>query len=631
MPAKTFAQYLIDNILPGDMHIDRQVDKSYLNKLLTEVARSYPDKFDETVSNLKRLADKMSTYEPITMGLDEISVPNKKERDAIVTKYTKLIDDARDSGDADKLVNAEGEFLDRLAECDLKGEHKDDATAMVNSALTGKKVQLQKLRTTPGLVADHNERPIPFVFDKSYAEGVDPLQFWLNGVDSRRNLATGQVAASKPGEIGKLLNNILCTAVVSQDDCGTNGGILLNVRDDDLIGRYLAKDVAQLKRNTLITADIQQQLLKSGLAQVLVRSPQTCTASNGSVCKKCMGIQNSTNKPYEIGTNAGTLAGGVLLEPMQQMVLSAKHSAIKAKEQDRLSAGEAAFRQLTFSPKEYKNRKVLCEVIGVIVRIRQAPQGGRYITIRQTRPVPDRYIVHAMKTPNLKMHWDYHIPPNLKLADGIEEGVEVYPGLALSTGMDDLKDISRLRNLGFLRSSASQNMYEIYKNSGNKMDRRHFELLARNAHPYVTIIKCPKNSFFSQGETVEYQKLTKAVKTMPKNTISTRMALGSVLAEPVLDLTVGTEIDAQVQKYLTQSQINAISVVPGLEVAASFTPLPSVVNKQEDWLAALNHRQLKRQLEDAASTGKVSDIHGYNPISAYAYGLEFGKGEQGRY
>lgn len=100
--AKTFAQYLIDKTLPPDMAITRQVDKSYLNELLGEVARRYPDRYDATVSALKKLGDTFSTMEPVTMGLREIEVPNREKRDAIIRKYTALV--KKDRGDGDKVI-----------------------------------------------------------------------------------------------------------------------------------------------------------------------------------------------------------------------------------------------------------------------------------------------------------------------------------------------------------------------------------------------------------------------------------------------------------------------------------------------------------------------------------------------
>lgn len=62
--AKTFAQYLIDKTLPPDMAITRQVDKSYLSELLSEVARRYPDRYDETVSALKKLGTPSRPWSP---------------------------------------------------------------------------------------------------------------------------------------------------------------------------------------------------------------------------------------------------------------------------------------------------------------------------------------------------------------------------------------------------------------------------------------------------------------------------------------------------------------------------------------------------------------------------------------
>ncbi len=213
----------------------------------------------------------------------------------------------------------------------------------------------------------------------------------------------------------------------------------------------------------------------------------------------------------------------------------------------------------------------------------------------------------------------------------MEEGVEVWPGKELSTGVDNLKDIARLRNLGFARSAAAQNMYDIYKASGMKMDRRHFELLARNAHAYVRIIKAPRSSDLLPGDVVTYQELVEKVRSLPYRTVKTDAALGMVLAQGVLDLTVGTEIDARTRQYLQQNMVNEVRVTQELEVAPETTPLTRVVTKSPDWLSAMNHRYLKDQLRDAASYGKKSDIHGYNPIAAYAYGTELGHGQGGTY
>ena len=629
---QTFAEYLINHVLPNDMKVTTQLDKKATEKLLTEVARRHPDQYDRVVTGLKKLGDTWSTYDPVTMGIDEISTPNKAKRDAIVRKYQAQLEKDLKTGDTNTMLSNLESFQKELAKNDLDGT-TDDASTMVRSALTGNKLQLMKLRTTPGVVTDNDDHIVPVIFPKSYAEGVDPIQFWLGAAESRKNIATGQVNTAKPGEMSKIISNVLNSAIVSRRDCGTRQGLAFPPRDDTIVGRYLARDVPQcnLKRNDRITSDVQQELLRRQVKEVIVRSPQTCEAPDGSVCQLCMGTRNSTEKDYEIGDSAGLITAGNISEPLTQMTLSAKHSTSLAVAEDHKLRKEEGFRKLVEMPRNYSNRKVLCEVLGKIVRIRPAPQGGQIITIRQTNRVPERYIVYAMPTPNMPQHWDYHVPPTLKLAEGIKEGVDVYPGMELSTGIDNLKDIARLRNLGFTRSAAAEGMYQVYKNTGQSMDRRHFELLARAAHPYVRIVRAPASAPFVPGEVVTYEEFVREVGKLPKMRVPVANALGKVLGTGVLDLTVGTEIDAPVQRYLTEHDVKIVETVGGLEVAPETLPLSRVVNQKSDWVSALNHRYLKNQLMDAATYGKKSNIHGYNPITAYAFGAELRQGKDGTY
>lgn len=167
MPVRqTFAQYLINKILPDGIQVDKQVDKGVMNGVLSQVANRYPDRYDRVVSNLKRLADHISTMEALTIGLDEIDVPNKAKRDAIINKYQKIVAKHRESGDQNALNSTFVALQDELATNDLSGS-KDDATVMVTASLTGKKNQLMKMRTSPGVVGSHDGSIVPVVFPKT--------------------------------------------------------------------------------------------------------------------------------------------------------------------------------------------------------------------------------------------------------------------------------------------------------------------------------------------------------------------------------------------------------------------------------------------------------------------------------
>lgn len=64
--------------------------------------------------------------------------------------------------------------------------------------------------------------------------------------------------------------------------------------------------------------------------------------------------------------------------------------------------------------------------------------------------------------------------------------------------------------------------------------------------------------------------------------------------------------------------IEATPILKGLAQGA--------LDQQEDWMARLNFRRLKDTLMQGASKGWKTNIHGTNPIPAYAFGSQFGKG-----
>ena len=624
---QTFAQYLINSKLPKGLTVNEPLDSKKFNNLLKKVALEYEDQYPEVVTSLKRLGDKLATLEGISFGMDEIDTPNKKKRSEIIKKYKGTIEDNTKSL-KDRLPAMMGLQKDLMA-MDSDPKNKDAATEMVGSSMAGKVGQMMKLRTGPGLVGDHQGNIVPEVFTKSYAEGQDVLPFWLGAAEARKNLATSNLAVSSPGELNKVISNVMNRSIVSEEDCGTSRGIELFTKDEDIIGRYLARPSGNYIKNKLIDDDVQQNLLSKKIDKILVRSPQTCQSKDSTVCSKCMGLRPGNGKPYKIGDNAGMIASGVMSEPLTQMSLSAKHSTATAKEKNDLE-GEKGFRsvvELSDNPR----RQIICEVYGKVLRIRRAPQGGFLLTIRETRRVPERYIVRATPTPNYRFHWDYYVNPQLKINEDIKPEAEVYPGLELTDGTPNIQDIARLKGLGPARTMAANNMYQVYKNTGQKLSRVHFELLARNAHPYVKIEKAPPSFPFKRGETVEYNKFEEEAAKHRNQTKPLDEALGLTLMEGIADYTAGTIIDEQVIARLKKANVQRVKVTSEIEVSPATTPMTRVVNQQEDWMGALNHRHLKQQLKDAGGFGKRSTIHGYSPVTSFAYGLEMGSGDKGRY
>lgn len=626
---QTFAQYLINKGLPPGIKVDKPLDKKALKELLIDISEKHPDQYPQVVMHLKRLGNKFATYETQTMGMDEISVPNKALRDRILNKAEKDLSLAK-TQDAKDIV-FEG-MQQALAKNDLFGG-TDSATEMVISGgMGGKKTQLMKLRTTPGVISDHKGAMIPKVIKKSYSEGLSVRDNWLQAIQGRKAFVDTQMSTASPGELSKVMGNLLNSSVVSTEDCGTKAGIQLFTKDDGVLDRYLARAHGKFDRNTLVTSEVQQALMATNTTMLFVRSPQTCQAKDNTVCSKCMGLKISTGKPYRTGDNAGMITAGILGQDVTQLALSSKHGNAMAKGKSTDMVGLKGFRSYVESPKIYPNLQVLCEIYGVVHRLIRAPQGGWIVTIRETRKVPERYIVNARPVPRQKNYYTYHIPPQRKLLDEVKLRAEVYPSMPLSDGNTSLRDVARLQSLGVARSQATEGMYQIYKKTGVHMDRRHLELLSRNMLNQVKIEKSPKAFPFRRGEIVEYNKLNSEIDKLHGSKVNIDDAEGMTLTENVHSETVGTLLTDLVIKKLKSEGVKQVKVSGDVETSAVFTPMTRSLNNQTGkWLSKLNHRYIKGALVDAASTGDSESIHGYSPIPAYSYGAEFGYGKDGKY
>ena len=620
---KTFAQHVLDSVLPSDIRITKPVDKKEMTRILSYVARKHPTKYDQVVSAFKRIGDKWSTLEGLSFGLSEIAVPNQTKRDSIIKKHYSAL---TKSDNKDQTLKTLMSYQQVIMDNDYAGEgSKGDATLLVVSGgLGGSRHQLTKLRSTPAVFKDHKERIVSKLVDKSYAQGVGLVDAWNGSAEARSNLVKGAVQTSEPGVINKVTNNLLNSTVISSMDCRTKHGISLFTKDEAIIDRYLAEDTGIYPRGTLIDSRVQQGLLRKKIVNVVVRSPQTCEVVDNTVCSKCMGLGISSGKLHQIGDNIGIQAASAISEKSTQLVLGSKHSTTMAEKFDPMK-GVKGFKQVTEMPKVFPYRQILCEIYGVIFKVFRAPQGGFNIIIRGTKPVPARYIINAQPYGDQKRWYQYFVPNQRKLEKGIVRGTEVYPGMVFTDGVPNMRDIARLKSLGAARSAVVETIDRVYKNTGHQLDRRHFEILGRQMLNYVKIEKASPSLGLLRGDVVQYNKVRSLAAKLSSRSVPLGQAEGEVLAEEVQGLTIGTELTAPLLDYLKQHKVKTVKTTNDLELSVVVTPLSRVqLKNNESIVSNLNHRWLKQTIKDAAMEGMTDTVHGYNPVTAYAYGVELG-------
>lgn len=593
--------FLLNRSLPAKYHITGPMTSKEVHKLVVGLAKEDPAQYVKSISDLKRRGDEIATLEGVSVGLDDIE-PDYENRDAVVGPLAKAVALESDPVKRERLViDAQAKLLD------LTKKHPGSMTRMALSGARGNIAQLMKIVTTP-LAANDAKRGInPFIIQRSYAEGLTPAEHWTTTPEARAlNVAT-VVSVSKPGEMAKVLVANLIGHTVSIPDCGTLNGSRVTVDDPSALNRHLARDQHGHPRNTLVTPRLIQELKLRGTHDLLVRSPMTCVAQHG-VCQMCQGL-DEYGKTHSIGTNVGVRAAQALSEPITQMTLGSKHAVLTIRERKLEPQGMKGLRQLLEIPAMFQHEAVLAPAHGVVTKIEKAPQGGSYIWVGSEK---------------------LYSAPDLTVT--AKPGQTVEHGDALTNGIPHPAKLVAAKGIGAGRQYFVEALHKVYKGEGKALDRRHIETLAKSTINHVQIDDVDDDHpEFLKGDVIDYNRFrdvySKASTRMPL-----REAIGKRLGEETFHHTIGTEITPSLATELESRGVHEVSVAKNLP-KVSFVMKSFVMNplEEEDWMARLAHRYLKGSIQRGAHAGEESDIHGSNPVPAYAYGAEFRHGPRGTY
>lgn len=601
MPTHTsVGHFLINDVLPDTHKISGPITNKGLHDHVVGLAKENPTAYVKVITALKHRGDEIATLEGVSVGLDDIE-PDYKARDAILRPAAQKIEKAKTPLERERLViDAQNKLLEHTK------QHSGSMTHMALSGARGNAAQLMKIVASP-LSAVHPKRGIdPTPIRRSYSEGLTAAEYWSTVPEVRANNVATVVSVSEPGEMAKVLVNNMIGTTVSGTDCGTQNGVHLRVDDSHALDRF-SQASHGLARNTLITPRVVQQLKAKGVAELLVRSPMTCSAPNG-VCQHCQG-HSEKGQLHGIGSPVGVRAAQAMAEPLTQMALSSKHAVLTIKARKLEPEGLKGVRQLLEIPHAFKHESVLAASAGIITKIEKAPQGGQYI------------YVGAQK-----------LYANPELTVLVTVGQHVEAGDALTDGVPHPGKIVAAKGIGAGRAHFVDAVHRVYQNEGLNIDKRHIELLAKSEMNHVRFMEAdPHHPEFLKGDIVNYNAFRDAyMKEVERTPID--QAVGRRLGQEVLHHTVGTPITVNLAKDLKSRGVKDVMINKHLP-QVEFIMKPFAMNPllESDWMARLSHRYLKGSIQQAAHFGEESDIHGAHPVPAYAYGAELSHGPSGKF
>jgi len=560
----TVGRVLFNLILPEAMRfVNQMLDKGSLQRL---VSQSYQvlgsDATIDVVDRIKDVGFQYATRSGTTIAVSDITVPPQKQE--IINKA--LEEQGLIERDYRRGLLTEQEQNERIIELwqkavtsvsDAVKRFMDPTGNLSTMALSGATKggfgPISQLAGMRGLMADPAGRIIPLPIRSNFRDGLTALEYFISTHGARKGLADTALRTADAGYLTRRLVDIAQDVIVTDHDCGTDDGIHIRRKDDvagqtfesRLFGRIAARKIADpqtgeliVSRNELVTLEQAKRIAATGLEEVVVRSPLTCSLRHG-LCQMCYGLDLGRGAIVEMGSAVGIVAAQSIGEPGTQLTLRTFHTGGVAAGGD-ITSGLPRVEELFEARKRPKGEAVVSE-LGGVAEVHRAEGGQRTVRVVNSEILKDEYQVpgnwslkvedgisveagaiiatrgeaeitaeHAGKL-RLREHKvtityerredaEYEIPTGARLV--VTEGQRVEAGQNLTEGALNPHRILRLQGREACLLYLLTEIQKVYRAQGQNINDKHFEVVLRKMLSRVQIVR-PGDTDYLPGELVD--------------------------------------------------------------------------------------------------------------------------------
>lgn len=611
----TLGQIMVNQALPKNLrNFETPLVGKELELVLEAVAKDDPEEYRRISHKLMQLGNEAAYLEGTTLRMSDVESPmlDRAELFKFIEKKEDEIDDM-DISDKEKEEALEalyGKMQEHMeSQTYSQGLLNNNLFArQVQAKARGNPTQLNALLTSPGAFRDGKGRILPVFAKNSYAEGLTPAEYYAASFGARRGVLSTKFATREAGDLGKQIATASANLIVTDDDCGTGNGYPAAVGDRDNVGALLLKDTAGFKAGTPITAKMSDQLERKGYDEVVIRSPITCGSKHG-VCKKCAGLQEDGALP-NLRDHVGVKASSALAERIAQGSLNVKHGGQKQVGGEKVYGGFPVINQLNQVPKIFPHRATISEKDGTVEDIREAPQGGWYVTVGGE---------------------DHYVDPEQDVQ--VKKGDQMEAGDQMSSGILNPAEVVKHKGLGEGRKYFAERLTKAFRDSKLNVDRRNVEVVTRAIIDQVDVEEPEGLGDYLPGDKISYSQLAYGyVPRSDSQVAKPTEAMGRYLEQPALHYTIGTRVTKKMAEKLAKhgvdkvvTHVNEPGFTPRME---RLRTLPARLTK--DWMAQMQGSNMKETLIRNVQRGAVSERHGTNPVPSLAHGVEFGESRKDR-
>jgi len=538
--------------------IPRGLPFSFVNKVLNK--RSISKLFDTCyrVVGLKEtvvFADQLmyagfhhSTRAGISIGIDDMVVPDEKESIiAEANSAVKEIEDQYASGLVttgeryNKVVDIWSRTNDQVAQAMMAKLGTEEVTSaagelvqqdsfnsifmMADSGARGSAAQIRQLAGMRGLMAKPDGSIIETPITANFREGLSVLQYFISTHGARKGLADTALKTANSGYLTRRLVDVAQDLVVSEDDCGTDaglvmrpvieGGDVIEALGDRILGRTVAQDVVKpgggdeilAPAGTLIDEKWVELLDTNGIDEVVVRTPIHCLTRYG-VCTSCYGRDLARGHLVNKGEAVGVIAAQSIGEPGTQLTMRTFH------------IGGAASRAVAVSSIEVnvagtlklEKMKILSHEDGTFISVSRSgelvvnDEVGRE---RERYKVPYGAVISAadgseVDAGQLVATWDPHTHPIISEVTGVAMFENVVEGVTVSKELDDITGLSSVVVIDSKQRSSSARelrpMLKLVDSKGNQLNIPGTDIPAHHFLPANAVITAVDGQEVSVGD-----------------------------------------------------------------------------------------------------------------------------------
>ncbi|OGC47288.1 DNA-directed RNA polymerase subunit beta' [candidate division WWE3 bacterium RIFCSPHIGHO2_01_FULL_42_13] len=496
----TPGRLIFNKIIPGGFgFINQKMDKPNIKEFL---ARAFNTQDNDTVvkliDDLKYLGLKYGTVSGHSVALTDLQIP--KNKDEIINNGREKVAEIDNNFNRGLITKAEARRLTENVWQDVTAtvddavwstlQEENPIKLLISSkAVRASRDQVKQIAGMRGLISDPTGKLVELPVLGNYKDGLSALEYFASARGARKGLADRALKTADSGYLSRRLVDVAQDVIVREEDCGTEEGRSIKVGEGTVLstfaervsGRYLAEGVrgkngsVVINRGTMITPEVVEEIEKSGIEKIKIRTPLSCETKRG-ICAKCYGNDLMTRELIAIGRAVGVSAAQSIGEPGTQLTMRTFHTGgIAGKD---ITQGLPRIEEI-FEARTPKNLSTMSEITGRV----------QVLEIGEERKI----IVTATDKDDAEQAAEYLVEPLAEIL--VEDGQLIAKGEKLTAGHLDLTDLVASVGVQKTKDYIIDEVQKVYSTQGVAINDKHIEVIVSKMFNHVQVADCGDTDF----------------------------------------------------------------------------------------------------------------------------------------